>query len=670
MTFGSRNALFYPKYATLRQEKAFPLRKHSSSVHGKSRRILLPGQKGIHMPINNVKKRETGRTPKYGMFSCVRYTYQLLWNTERELVFAGILTVPVSLMLSAVTLYTPAAVLSVLETSERFSTISMVIIGLLLVKLLFDLAQNLISAKVEYAQHRVRNQMMYLWNSKRRDRDWNHEFDPEIQRIDERSRNAFQSTNAAGAHFPMDFADIVSSLLNFLLFGSVISLLNPVIILLLIVGCMLNYFADRWKRQINLNEKDQRNDLLKKLNYSTRDISIHFEYAKDMRLYNMEKPLLDRLAYIFDLNLNEMKRVERRNVLTALVSFLVILIRDAAAYTFLIYKAVNGEVDASSFILYFSAITSMSTLMDKVLQILNRIFDGAIQVSDFRESMDLKDHLNRGRGIPVPRGPFSIEFKNVSYQYPQGEKKVLDNISFKIAAGEKIALVGLNGAGKTTLTMLMCGLLLPDEGEILLDGHSLYEYNRDEMYALFGSIPQKYNLLPVSIAQNIASAMTVDEIDDDRLQYCIEVAGLSEKIKTLPNGASTLLNRTVNKDAVELSGGETQKLLLARLLYKDPPCIILDEPTAALDPIAEDKMYRSYNAIARNATSIFISHRLASTRFCDRIFLLDGAKFAESGSHEELMAAGKKYRELFDIQSSYYRKAWLSEENDRSTETD
>jgi len=362
------------------------------------------------------------------------------------------------------------------------------------------------------------------------------------------------------------------------------------------------------------------------------------------------------LAKVFSMNLDANKKVERRNIFTAIISFLVILLRDGAAYAFLIFKAVQGEVDASSFILYFSAITSMSALMDKILQILNRIFDGAIQVSDFRESMDLKDEINHGKGIPVPKGPFSIEFKNVSYQYPKGEKKILENVSFKIAAGEKIALVGLNGAGKTTLTMLMCGLILPDEGEILLDGHSLYEYNRDEMYALFGVVPQQYNLLPVSIAENIASAITDEEIDYDRLQYCIEIAGLSEKIKALPNGVATPLNRTINKDAIELSGGETQKLLLARLLYKNPPCIILDEPTAALDPIAEDKIYNSYSAIAANATSIFISHRLASTRFCDRIFLLDGAKFAEVGTHEELMAAGKKYRELFDVQSKYYRE--------------
>ena len=594
--------------------------------------------------------------PKYGIFSCVGYMYRLLWNTERALVFTGILTIPISLVLSALALYIPAAVLSVLENSKQFSTISLVIVGLLLAKMLFELAQNYIDAKVEYAQHRVRNQMMYLWQSKRRDRDWNHEYNPDVQKIDERSRSACQNANTAGAHFPMDFANIISRLLNFVLFGSVISMLNPVIIILLVAGCMLNYWAEKWRRQKNLDERDMRNDLLKKLNYSTRDISIHFNFAKDIRLYSMEAPLLRRLAKTFAQNLDAVKKEEGRKFLTALVSILVILVRDGAAYVFLIHKAVRGEVDASSFILYFSAITSMSALIDKLLEILNRILDGAIQVSDFREAMDLEDCLNRGKGIPLPEGPFAIEFKNVSYKYPKGEKKVLDNISFRIAPGEKIALVGLNGAGKTTLTMLLCGLILPDEGEILLDGHSLYEYNRDEMYALFGFVPQQYNLLSVSIARNIASAMRDEEINYDRLQACIEAAGLAEKIAALPGGVETPLNKIVNKDATELSGGETQKLLLARLLYKNPPCIILDEPTAALDPLAEDKIYRSYNEIAANATSVFISHRLASTRFCDRIFLLDGAKFGEVGTHDELMAAGKKYRELFDVQSKYYRE--------------
>ena len=204
---------------------------------------------------------------------------------------------------------------------------------------------------------------------------------------------------------------------------------------------------------------------------------------------------------------------------------------------------------------------------------------------------------------------------------------------------------------------MMCGLLVPDEGEVLIDGHSVYEYNRDELYTLFSLIPQDYHFLPMTIAENIAlpDYDAGEVIDNEKLARCIAESGLDEKIKSLPLGWNTPLNRQVYKDAIELSGGEQQKLLLARAMYRDAEIMILDEPTAALDPIAEDAMYRRYNSI-KGVTSIFISHRLASTRFCDRIFFLDGAVIAEEGTHDELMAKGGKYREIFDVQAKYYKE--------------
>lgn len=602
------------------------------------------------------KQKEQRRKPKYGLFSCVRYIYGILWHSERSLVFTGILTVPLSLALSALALYTPPAMLAALETWDRFPPIALVITGLLLAGLLFDAVNNVISARINVSEHYVLTQMQYIWKKYQRSRDWYHIYCPEIQKLDERAISAVNNNHTAGVHFPMDFSNMLTKLLSFLLFGTVVSLLHPVIILLLAIGCALNTVMERWERKKSWEEQDVRNALSKKINCITWSISQDFAYAKDIRLYGMKPFLNEKLAHLLALNTAERKKLERRSILTALVSFIMILVRDGATYAFLIAEAVQGNVTASSFVLYFSAITSLSGVMDDILGMINRVYDGAMQLSDFREAMETKDRLNRGPGIPIPRKPFSIEFKNVSYKYPKGEKKVLDNISFQIRAGEKIALVGLNGAGKTTLTMLMCGMLLPDEGEILLDGHSLYEYNRDEMYSLFGIVPQDFNLMPMSIAENIASAPE-GEVDRDKLARCIELAGLTEKIESLPRGADTPLGRDLEKDGVELSGGETQKLLLARLLYKNPPCIILDEPTAALDPIAEDRMYRSYHRIASQATSLFISHRLASTRFCDRIFLLDGARFTESGTHEELMAAGGKYRELFELQSKYYKEA-------------
>ena len=216
--------------------------------------------------------------------------------------------------------------------------------------------------------------------------------------------------------------------------------------------------------------------------------------------------------------------------------------------------------------------------------------------------------------------------------------------------------------------MLMCGLLLPDEGEILIDGHPLGEYNRDEIYTLFSIVPQNYTILPTTIAENVAFRDR-SEIDEARLLFCLEKAGIADKIRSLPKGIDSMMDKQYDADAVNFSGGELQKLLLARAIYRDAGVLILDEPTAALDAIAEDRMYQSYRELTSRTTSVFISHRLASTRFCDRIYLLDGAQLAESGTHEELMALGGRYRELFDIQSKYYKEGGdLHDEKEESSE--
>lgn len=602
------------------------------------------------------KKKEPKRKPKYGLFSSAAYIYRILWQTERGLAFTGLFTVPVTVVLTALSLYTPSAVLRALSSQKGFSYVAQVILGLLLAKLCFDLANTVIWQKISGAEHLVLMQLIYMYNYYQRMRDDYLSYDVQMMKLDERGDAAIRDNHTAGVHFPMDFANLAGTILNFILFGSVISLLNPVIVLLLLAGSAINYAVGAWERRKNWETQDIRNKLDKKIKYTTLGISNNFCWAKDIRLYHMQDGLHERFMRLHGMAKSEKWKCERRSVLAAIVGFLIVLVRDGAAYGFLIGKVAAGELTAASFVLYFSAITSMSGLMGRILWTINRVLDGALEVSDFREGLETDGKLNHGKGIPVPKKAFSIEFRHVSFRYPKGEKKVLDDVSFTIKAGEKVALVGVNGAGKTTLTRLMCGLLLPDEGEILLDGHTLYEYNRDEMYTLFGLIPQSYSILPCSIAKNIACVGEDEEIDSKRLWKSIEQAGLAEKIAALPLGVNTPLGRELSNDGIELSGGETQKLLLARLLYKNPLFLILDEPTAALDPIAEDRVYHQYGEITKETTSVFISHRLASTRFCDRIFLLDGANFAEVGTHEELMAAGGKYRELFDVQSKYYKK--------------
>lgn len=598
-------------------------------------------------------KKEPKRKPKYGLLSCVGYIYRYLWKNDRRLVFHGVFTVPVTLIAAALTLYTPSLILDALGNGTQFSYVTLVIVGLLLAGFLADLANEILKIRNETAEFYMFGHLFCQQQTNLQKRDWYLQYSKEVQELDQRAAKAIDTNHAAGVHLPMDFAAILATILNFLLFGGVVSMLNPWIVVLLAVGCAITYSMTAWERKVKYQEQDESNSANKRRLYVHR-LAGAFKYGKDIRLYRMQgylhtlsQKVINGSQYFFDL-------WEHRSFLTATVSFLVILLRDGLAYGFLIRKAVSGEINAAEFVLYFNAITALSGYMTEILTNWNKVEEGSLQISDFREGLEIQDGLNHNKGIPTPAGPFTIEFKDVSYKYPMGEKQILNHVSFKIKAGEKIALVGLNGAGKTTLTMLMCGLLLPDSGEVLIDGHSILEYNRDELYELFGLVPQNYNLLPMSIGRNIACTMTEEEIDRQKLWACLETAGIADKIHSLPMKENTPLHREVYPEGIELSGGEKQKLLLARLLYKNPPCIILDEPTAALDPIAENRMYQKYNEITDNATSVFISHRLASTRFCDRIFLLDGANFAEEGTHDELMAAGKKYRELFDIQSKYY----------------
>ena len=600
-------------------------------------------------------QKEPKRKPKYGLLSCVGYIYRYLWKNERRLALHGLFTVIITVAAAAVALYTPSFILEALERASAFRYVALVIVGLLIAGFVAELAGEIVSVRNQTGEIYMTTHLLYQKLSKQRSRDWYHQYSESIQKLDERADKAVQDNHAAGVHFPMDFAAIVATVINFVLFGGVVSMLHPLIIVLLAVGCAISYVMTVWERKVNYQQQDERNAADKRKRY-VHQMAETFKFGKDIRLYRMQNYLHTLSSNIIDSCQHFVDLWERRNFLTAAVSFLVVLVRDGLAYGFLIYKAVAGEVDAAQFVLYFSAITALSGYMNDILTNWAKVAEGALQISDFREDLDIEDKLNHGKGIAVPQGPVTIEFKDVCFKYPMGEKQILDHVSFKIEAGEKIALVGLNGAGKTTLTMLMCGLLLPDSGEVLIDGHSILEYNRDELYDLFGLVPQNYNLLPMSIGRNIACAMTEEEIDRQKLWACLETVGLAEKIRSLPMKENTPLNREVYPEAVDLSGGEKQKLLMARLLYKNPVCMILDEPTAALDPIAESRMYEKYNEITANATSVFISHRLASTRFCDRIFLLDGANFAEEGTHNELMAAGKKYKELFDVQSKYYKE--------------
>ena len=239
------------------------------------------------------------------------------------------------------------------------------------------------------------------------------------------------------------------------------------------------------------------------------------------------------------------------------------------------------------------------------------------------------------------------------FRYEGSGEDTIQDLNLTIRPGERLALVGPNGAGKTTLIKLMCGLLDPTQGSVLLDGEDIRQYDRRDYYRHFSAVFQQFSTLAGTMAENVAQA-SGGELDRDRVWACLEKAGVADKIRELPRQEDTQLGREVYLDGVDLSGGQLQRLMLARALYKNGPVVVLDEPTAALDPIAESDLYQKYSDLTGNRTSVYISHRLASTRFCDRVLLIENGGIAEEGTHESLLEQGGRYAYLFSIQSKYY----------------
>lgn len=334
------------------------------------------------------------------------------------------------------------------------------------------------------------------------------------------------------------------------------------------------------------------------------------------------------------------------------VTALLNLFREAIAYAYLVYLVINGFLTVSDFIFYFGIITGFSNWVMGLVYSVTQIEYCCRDCAAYRAYVESEDSADSGTGIDGISLE-TIELKNASFKYPQADKPTLKNINLKFNQGEKIAIVGENGAGKTTLIKLLCGLYSPTGGQLLLNGCDTADISKSAYFDLFSPIFQDYYFLPMTVSQNITASL---EPDEKRLNEALEKAGILEKINSLPNKENSLMDREVYKDAVDFSGGEKQKLLLAKAIYKNAPVLILDEPTAALDPIAENELYLKYNELTQGKLSFFISHRLSSTRFCDRILFVSGGEVAEQGTHDELMALKGAYYRMYMLQSYYYRE--------------
>ena len=391
-------------------------------------------------------------------------------------------------------------------------------------------------------------------------------------------------------------------------------------------------------------------------NYYMERTTLDFSYAKDIRLYGM-KNWLSKKQHTF-LKEKHKKIAKSRDFWTynTIFSNGISLIRNITIYGYLIYSVIYNSLTIGNFTLYLSVSMTFSSSLTNLLTSLGEYKDRSMQVDDFRSFLDIKNPDDSTKTVPLPNNNnWTFEFKNVSFKYPNQDTYAVKNLNLTLEYGKRLAVVGLNGAGKTTFIKLLLRLYDVDEGEILLNGINVCCYDRIEYYKLFSPVFQNVEIFAFPMSENVSMKSPCDT-DINKAEENLIQAGLGDKIKYLSNGVQTELLKILHDDGIDLSGGEKQKLALARALYKDAPIVVLDEPTAALDALAESKLYNDFDKIIGHKSAVYISHRLSSTRFCDGIAMFNNGEMIEYGTHDELLTQNSEYAKMFEVQSQYYKE--------------
>lgn len=436
---------------------------------------------------------------------------------------------------------------------------------------------------------------------------------------------------------------------------SVISTLNLWLVFAIILLTVLQYFFFAYTVKKDKKETwDKMAPIWRKINYieqTTQD----FSYSKDIRLFSMKNWLANKQHAILEDKYSHMAKSHNFWIYNSIFSHGISILRNVLIYGVLIYSVLFKDVTIGNFTLYLGTAMTFSNTLTNLLNGMGQFKQRSMEVDDFRSFLEIKNFDEKQEYRPLPKtDSYKFEFKNVSFKYMGQEKYAVKNLNLTLEQGKRLAIVGLNGAGKTTFIKLLLRLYDVTEGEILLNGTDIREFDRVEYYKLFAPVFQNVEIFAFPMCENV-SMKSPDETDCEKAEKCLRDAGLGDKVDTLSDGVNTQLLKIIFDNGVDLSGGEKQKLALARALYKNSPVVVLDEPTAALDALAEYKLYKDFDKITKGKSAVYISHRLSSTRFCDAIAMFKAGEMVEYGTHDDLLAQNGEYAKMFEVQAQYYR---------------
>ncbi len=599
-------------------------------------------------------KTETKKKPVYGVGQNVCYMVGRAWREVRRLFPVGLGISLTQVALNLTGLFIAPVALQKVEAAAPLSELLTTIGVFALVLIVLNGLDSYLQTNTETVHTEVRSNLVKDINHKACITSYPNTRDTDFRNRQSQALKYCSYTRSEAQHIWVVLESLLANGLGFAIYLVLLSDLNlllvGVVVLTTVIGFFVNKYINDWSYR-HVEESAKYNKEIRYFSAKAEDVKL----AKDIRIFGLTDWLKEikqtsvRAAEAF------INRRERVYAWTCVVDMILLILRNAIAYLYLINLVLADGLSAAQFLLYFSAFTGFTGWVTGLLSEFSTLNTQSAAISVVREFLEYPEQFRFEGGIPIPRAErCELRLENVTFRYPGTEKNILENVDLTIRPGEKLAVVGLNGAGKTTLVKLLCGFYDPTEGRVLFNGVDIREFNRREYYGMISGVFQDMSVLSVTVAETVAQ--TVENIDMDRVKDCIEKAGLTRKVESLPGKYDTYVDRNVYEDGVAFSGGEVQRLLLARALYKDGAVLVLDEPTAALDPIAENDIYMKYNEMSGGKTSIFISHRLASTRFCDRILFIKDGGIAEEGTHESLLAANGGYAELFQVQARYYQE--------------
>ena len=594
--------------------------------------------------------------PKYNLWQNSWYMVKLAWRYSKSVLAICIILAAATAGETVVQLLIAPGILQKLELRASLPQLLGAIAIFTGALILFAAAKEYFDLNKLFGRVTVRIKLIEAIAEKMAQTSYENLLDTAFLQRKERASSACNDNQSPAESIWLTWTNILANLLGFAVYLALLSSLSPLLILVVIATTAAGYFVSRKVNQFGYLHREEEAAYTAEMRYVKRTVTSR-AFAKDIRIFGLKPWLMEVWQKSFQLYESFLRRREKHYFLTNLADFLLSLLRNGISYAYLLHLTLTEGLSASTFLLYFTAASGFTQWITGILEQFTRLSKESLEISVVREFLEWPECFQLTGGDPIPDavdGTYELQLEHVTYRYPGAAEDTIHDLSLTLHRGEKVALVGLNGAGKTTLVKLLCGFLDPTQGTVRLNGVDIRKLNRRAYYKLFSAVFQEFSLLEATVAENVAQQ--VEGIDEEKVWQCLEKAGLSDAVRALPQGLKTHLGRSIYDDGTELSGGQTQRLMLARALYRDGAVLVLDEPTAALDPITESEIYLKYSEMTQGKTSLFISHRLASTRFCDRIILLENGSIAEEGSHEALLQAGGSYAKLFSVQRRYYEE--------------